>query len=107
MTDEILEALEILHEGDVLTTLSEIFQALSDPTRLEIICCLGRRPMYVEELAMALNKSQSSVSHQLRTLRNLRLVKFVKDGRRSIYELDDDHVHELFHQGLEHARHKH
>ncbi len=107
-TEEMRQGIkEDLYQDDIIITLADIFKALSEPTRLEIIYCLNHKPMYVEEIAEAVGKSQSSISHQLRFLRNLRLVKYEKEGRRSIYQLDDEHVKELFCQGLEHAKHKH
>lgn len=86
--------------------LSEIFKALSDPTRLKIIYLLLKEDLRVTDISEKLLLSQSAVSHQLRTLRNLRLVKYVKKGREVIYSLDDDHVSTLFKQGLEHISHR-
>jgi ArsR family transcriptional regulator, lead/cadmium/zinc/bismuth-responsive transcriptional repressor len=85
--------------------LSQIFKALGDPTRLKIIEVLSNRELCVHDIAESLNMSQSAISHQLRTLRNLRLVKYRKDGKQAIYSLDDIHVLQLFEQGLEHVNH--
>lgn len=86
--------------------LAEIFKALSDPTRLKIIYLLLKQDLRVTDISEQLVLSQSAVSHQLRTLRNLRLVKYVKKGREVIYSLDDDHVSTLFQQGFEHINHR-
>lgn len=86
--------------------LAEIFKALSDPTRLKIIYLLLKQDLRVTDISEQLKLSQSAVSHQLRTLRNLRLVKYVKKGREVIYSLDDDHVSTLFQQGFEHINHR-
>jgi ArsR family transcriptional regulator, lead/cadmium/zinc/bismuth-responsive transcriptional repressor len=85
--------------------LSQIFKALGDPTRLKIIEILSHGELCVFDIAQALKMTQSAISHQLRTLRNLRLVKYKKEGKQVIYSLDDEHVLRLFEQGLEHVNH--
>lgn len=85
--------------------LSDVFKTLGDPTRLRIIFTLSKYEMCVCDIAEVLNMTQSAISHQLRILRNLRLVKFRKEGKSAIYSLDDEHILQLFNQGLEHIRH--
>lgn len=85
------------------TRLTEIFKALSDATRVKILYALSREELCVCDLANLLSKSSSSVSHQLRVLRNLRLVRFRKAGKIVYYSLDDDHIHHLMREGLKHA----
>jgi ArsR family transcriptional regulator len=85
--------------------LAETFKALSDPTRVRIVSLLRQAELCVCDLAAALGMSQSAVSHQLRTLRELRLVRWRREGRQIFYTLDDDHVADLFHRGLEHVSH--
>ena len=85
--------------------LSETFKVLGDPTRVRIISALCGGEMCVTDLAEALEMSQSAVSHQLRVLRNLRLVRSRKEGRHVYYALDDEHVLALFAQGLGHVAH--
>ena len=87
------------------TRLAEVFKALSDPTRVRIISALLHDELCVHELADAVGASQSAVSHQLRTLREMRLVRFRRDGRHVFYALDDDHIYHLVRQGLEHISH--
>jgi len=87
------------------TRLAHTFRALSDPTRVRIISALSLGEVCVHELARALGISQSAVSHQLRTLREMRLVKFRKEGRHVYYRLDDEHVRDLFDQGMTHIDH--
>lgn len=85
--------------------LAETFAALSDTTRLRIIEALAQEELCVCDLSAALGGlSQSAVSHHLRTLRNLRLVKHRRAGRLVYYSLDDEHICRLFDQGLEHVR---
>lgn len=94
-----------LYEEETITQLSQIFKALADPTRLKIISVLSQRSLCVCDIANLLDMTQSAISHHLRLLRNLKLVKFRKEGKMVIYSLDDDHVLQLFNQGLEHVKH--
>ena len=87
------------------THVADLFSALSDPTRLRIISVLLDGEMNVGELASRLEMTESAVSHQLRGLRQLRLVRSRKDGRQVFYALDDDHVSKLYRMGLEHIEH--
>lgn len=85
--------------------LAETFKALGDPTRIRILHALSGRELCVCDLAAVLEMGQSAVSHQLRTLRNLRLVKFRREGKTVYYSLDDQHITTLFREGLDHVRH--
>ncbi len=85
--------------------LAEVFKVLGEPTRVRIIHALAIAEMCVCDLADALGMTNSAVSHQLRVLRNLRLVRFRKDGKSVYYTLDDHHILNLFQEGLEHVRH--
>ncbi len=87
------------------THLADLFSALSDPTRLSIISSLLEREMSVGEIAQGIGMSESAVSHQLRGLRQMRLVRPRKAGRQVFYCLDDDHVADLFRMGLDHVIH--
>ena len=95
----------MLLEEHTSTHLADLFSALSDPTRLRIISVLLDGEMNVGDLASQLEMSESAVSHQLRGLRQLRLVSSRKDGRQVFYALDDDHVAELYRLGLDHVEH--
>ncbi len=86
--------------------LAETFQALADPSRVRLISALMNGEMCVFDLATLLGMSQSAVSHQLRLLRTLRLVKHRKSGRIVFYSLDDEHIRDLFQRGLEHYKHR-
>jgi ArsR family transcriptional regulator, lead/cadmium/zinc/bismuth-responsive transcriptional repressor len=83
--------------------LAEIFSALGDPTRLRVLFALARQELCVCDLSTLLGVSVSAVSHQLRLLRGLRLVKFRREGRLAYYSLDDHHVAALLEMGLEHV----
>jgi ArsR family transcriptional regulator, lead/cadmium/zinc/bismuth-responsive transcriptional repressor len=87
------------------THLADLFSALSDPTRLRIISVLLDGEMNVGQIASQLAMTESAVSHQLRGLRQMRLVRSRKDGRQVFYALDDDHVAKLYLLGLDHVEH--
>jgi ArsR family transcriptional regulator len=85
--------------------MAETFRALGDPTRVRILHALSGRELCVCDLAALLDMTSSAVSHQLRLLRHLRLVRPRKAGRMVYYSLDDDHVVDLFQRCLEHVTH--
>jgi ArsR family transcriptional regulator, lead/cadmium/zinc/bismuth-responsive transcriptional repressor len=85
--------------------LAELFGALGDPTRLRIVSVLLDGELSVGELSSQLLLSDSAVSHQLRGLRQMRLVRSRKAGRQVFYSLDDDHVARLYRLGLDHVEH--
>lgn len=95
-------AQEGLVDGPSAARLAQTFQALSDPTRVRLISALYRTELCVCDLAAVLGMTQSAVSHQLRSLRDLRLVKARKEGRTVYYTLQDEHIRDLFERGLEH-----
>ncbi len=84
--------------------LSETFGILADPNRIKIIYALSKEELCVCDIASILGNTISAVSHQLRILRNVRLVKFRKEAKRVYYSLDDKHINKLFEQGLRHIR---
>ena len=93
----------LLDEESVID-LAETFRMLGDATRVRILDALARTEVPVCDLANVLGLTQSAVSHQLRLLRSMRLVKSRRDGRHIYYTLDDDHILDLFEQGLEHVQ---
>ncbi len=103
---EVLPALdEQVIESSTANRLAEVFKALSDPNRLRLISLLLDNEVCVHTLEVVLGMSQSAISHQLRHLRQLNLVRFRKQGRHVYYALDDEHVRDLFRQGLLHVEH--
>ena len=83
--------------------LAETFKVLGDTTRVRILDALSRSELCVHDLAGRVGISESAVSHQLRLLRGMRLVRPRRDGRNIFYTLDDQHIVGLFVQGLEHV----
>lgn len=92
-------------DEETLFVVSQTFKALSDPTRIRILNLLCSDEYSVNHIAEILNLSQSSVSHQLRSLKNWRLVKFRREGTTLYYSKDDDHIVNLLKQVVEHASH--
>lgn len=82
--------------------LADLFKTLGDPTRIRIMDALAKAEFCVCDLAELLDLSQSATSHQLRVLRNSKLVKYRREGKMVYYSLHDNHVQELYRQGLEH-----
>lgn len=87
--------------------VAEIFASLSDPTRARIVFALSKAELCVCDVAALLGMTVSAVSHQLRVLRHLGLVKYRKQGRMAYYSLDDEHASALLTQALEHITHEH
>lgn len=89
---------------DAVLGLADTFSALGDPTRVRILDALSHGELCVCDLAAVLGVSQSAVSHQLRLLRGLRLVRPRRDGRIVFYSLDDQHIISIFKQTLQHVQ---
>lgn len=88
----------------VAEALAETFKVLSDPTRVKILCALSKAELCVCDLSALLGMHESAVSHHLRLLKTLKLVKYRREGRMAYYSLDDEHIERLFRQGLEHVQ---
>jgi ArsR family transcriptional regulator, lead/cadmium/zinc/bismuth-responsive transcriptional repressor len=104
--DAVNNAKEKLPIDEDIFGLADFFKTFGDSTRIKIICALMETELCVCDLANVINTSQSAVSHQLRVLRQARLVKYRKDGKTVYYSLDDDHIHSVIKQGLDHINHK-
>lgn len=91
--------------NEVAADLADTFKALGDSTRVKIIYALLQKELCVHDLTVLLDMGQSAISHQLRYLRNLRIVKRRKQGKMVFYSLDDHHIENLFSQGLNHMDH--
>jgi DNA-binding transcriptional ArsR family regulator len=86
-----------------LINLADLFKVFGDSTRVKIISALLHSEMCVCDIAALLGMSTSAISHQLRALRQTKLVKYRRDGKVVYYSLDDDHVGTIFAQGLTHV----
>jgi DNA-binding transcriptional ArsR family regulator len=85
--------------------IAELFSVLGDTSRVKIIAALLNGPMNVQALADAVGITPSAISHHMRSLRQLQLVRSLKQGRQVFYSLDDEHVEELFLRGIDHVLH--
>ena len=91
-----------LPNEDSLYDLAELFKVFGDSTRIRILSCLKVSELCVNDIAEALNMTLSAVSHQLRILKNAKLIKSRKQGKEVYYSLDDDHVEKIIDCGLDH-----
>lgn len=89
-------------EDEKLYDLAELFKVFGDTTRIKILYALFEEEMCVCDIADLLNMTQSAISHQLRVLKQARLVKFRKEGKVVYYSLDDNHINQIFNCGLCH-----
>lgn len=104
--EAVREARLALPVGATLAGMADVFAALGDPTRLRILAAIASRELCVCDLAATVGQTESAVSHQLRMLRSLGLVRSRRDGRLVYYVLDDDHVAALYGQALDHVGHR-
>ena len=85
-----------------LCDLAELFKVFGDSTRMKIISALLKAELCVGDIAIITNSTPSAISHQLRVLKQAKLVKYRKDGKIVYYSLDDEHVKEIYEKGREH-----
>lgn len=93
-------------EEEILYDLADLFKVLGDSTRIKVLCALFEAEMCVCDIAAVLGMTQSAISHQLRVLKQARLVKYRRSGKVVYYSLDDEHVKSIFDQGLIHISEK-
>ncbi|SEN83355.1 DNA-binding transcriptional regulator, ArsR family [Amphibacillus marinus] len=105
MTEELSNPEVYDLDEETLFVVSQTFKALSDPTRIRILHLLACKEHSVNDIAKSLDLRQSTVSHQLRFLKNLRLVKYRREGTTLYYSPEDEHVFDMLNQMIEHACH--
>lgn len=93
---------DTLPDDELLYDLADLFKTFADTTRIKLLYALMNRELCVADLAEAVGASQSAVSHQLRILKQARLVRFHRVGKNVIYTLSDDHVNTVLSQGMDH-----
>jgi ArsR family transcriptional regulator len=101
--DRVSSARKAIADGDTVVGLAETFQTLGDPTRLKIMMALGKEELCVCDIAALLGVTESAVSHQMRLLKDLRLVRFRKSGKMVFYSLDDEHIEDLIRTATRHV----
>ena len=104
MNDNNTKKIKVNFPGEEdITALSDFFKVMGDGTRLKILIALINGEFCVSELADVLNMSQSAVSHQLKALRNAKLIRSRRDGRMIYYALDDDHIKDILDESMIHV----
>lgn len=101
--ERIAEAKSRLPDDDTLFALADLYKIFGDSTRLRILYVLFDTELCVCDIAELLGMTVSAISHQLRVLKQSRLVKYRKSGKSVLYSLADDHVHAILGQGMEHV----
>ncbi len=101
--DVVNDVRENMPDEDNLIDLADLFKVFGDSTRVKILCALFRAEMCVCDIAVLLGMTKSAISHQLRVLKQSKLVTYRKDGKVVYYSLADDHVKTIFDQGLLHV----
>lgn len=104
--DVIKKAMESIPDDETLYDLADLFKVFGDSTRIKVLCALFQNEMCVCDIAALLGMTQSAISHQLRVLKQARLVKYKREGKVVYYSLDDEHVKSIFDQGLIHISEK-
>jgi ArsR family transcriptional regulator len=104
MSPAATSALPAMLRPETVQALADTFRVLGDPTRVRILDALSQGELCVNDIASAIGLSESAVSHQLRTLRGMRLVRPRRSGRQVYYAVDDQHILELLHQALTHVQ---
>ncbi len=92
-----------LPSDETIFDVAELFKVFGDSTRMKIICALLEEELCVCDIACITNSTPSAISHQLRVLKQAKLVKYRKEGKVVYYSLDDDHVRQIFEKGREHV----
>ncbi len=101
--DVIKQVTSEMPPDETLYDLAELFKVFGDSTRIKILYALFEAELCVGDIALLLGLTQTAVSHQLRVLKNNKLVKFRREGKIIFYSLADDHVHRIIDQGMEHV----
>ncbi len=100
--EKIKEVLTEIPEEELVKELADFYKVFGDATRVKLLCVLLRAEMCVCDLAQVLGMTQSAISHQLRVLKQMKLVKNRRDGKTVYYSLADDHIQNIISQGMEH-----
>ena len=95
--------MESVPSKEIMEQIAELFKGFGDPTRVHILSLLTERELCVTDIAGAVELSQSAISHQLRILKQMHLIKFRREGKNILYSLADDHVKTILEMGLEHV----
>ena len=97
------DSVQSVPDEHTLMQIADLFKGFGDSTRVHILSLLAQRELCVTEIAQAVDISQSAISHQLRILKQMHLIKYRRDGKTLLYSLADDHVLTILQMGLEHV----
>ena len=100
--DVVKQVMEVMPSGEELQSLADFFRIFGDSTRIGILYALSQSELCVCDIASLLGMGQSAISHQLRILKQMRLVKFRREGKSVLYSLADSHIETILAQGMEH-----
>lgn len=100
--EELFDSFAVMPDEELLYDLADLFKVFADTTRIKILYALMAKELCVADIAEEIGATQSAVSHQLRTLKQSRLVRAKRDGKNVIYSLSDDHVYTMLAQGMTH-----
>ena len=104
LTEEISKKIEEhMPPDEVACDLADLYKVFSDTTRIRILYALSCSELCVNDISVVIGMSQSAISHQLRVLKQAKLVKYRKEGKTVFYSLADSHIHAILNQGLEHV----
>ena len=95
--------MQTIPDKQTLEQIADLFKGFGDPTRVQILSLLVERELCVNDIAQAVELTQSAISHQLRILKQMHLIKYRRDGKNLLYSLADDHVLTILQSGLEHV----
>lgn len=95
--------MQTMPSRETMEQIGELFKGFADSTRVQILFLLVRRELCVTDIAETVDLSQSAISHQLRLLKQMHLIKFRREGKNILYSLADDHVKTILEMGLEHV----
>ncbi|HIR32516.1 MAG TPA: helix-turn-helix transcriptional regulator [Candidatus Faecousia faecavium] len=95
--------MQTLPNKETMEQIAELFKGFADATRVQILSLLAQQELCVTDIAQAVSLSQSAISHQLRLLKQMHLIKYRREGKNILYSLADDHVKTILQMGLEHV----
>ena len=95
--------MQTLPNKETMEQIAELFKGFADATRVQILSLLAQHELCVTDIAQAVSLSQSAISHQLRLLKQMHLIKYRREGKNILYSLADDHVKTILQMGLEHV----
>jgi ArsR family transcriptional regulator len=104
LTNELIAIKEKLPDEKLIYEMADLYKVFSDSTRVKILCVLLETELSVGDIGKLLEMNQSAISHQLRLLKQAKMVKFRRDGKTLVYSIADNHIGQIFNQALEHIQ---